>query len=67
MGVIAEGVETAGQFNFLRQIDCHEVQGFYFGRPVEAPVLLERFRTNSIIDGMPFIKPVEEDNSVPVK
>ena len=34
--VIAEGVETAQQLNFLRQHECDEMQGYYFSRPVDA-------------------------------
>lgn len=32
--VLAEGVETVGQLDFLRLRGCHEVQGFYFARPL---------------------------------
>lgn len=32
--VIAEGVETAEQMNYLRDIGCDEIQGFLISRPV---------------------------------
>ena len=32
--VIAEGVETRAQFNFLRARGCDEVQGYYFSPPL---------------------------------
>lgn len=34
--VTAEGVETEDQANFLRELDCDTVQGFYFGLPMPA-------------------------------
>jgi EAL domain-containing protein (putative c-di-GMP-specific phosphodiesterase class I) len=34
--VIAEGVETREQLDFLRGHDCDQMQGFYFSKPVPA-------------------------------
>lgn len=36
LNIIAEGVETAAQMEYLRQLGCHEVQGYYFSPPVPA-------------------------------
>jgi diguanylate cyclase (GGDEF)-like protein/PAS domain S-box-containing protein len=34
LGVIAEGVETAAQRDYLIALGCQHFQGYYFGRPV---------------------------------
>jgi EAL domain-containing protein (putative c-di-GMP-specific phosphodiesterase class I) len=36
MRVIAEGIQTRDQLKFLRDLQCPEGQGFYFGPPVPA-------------------------------
>jgi diguanylate cyclase (GGDEF)-like protein len=36
MDVIAEGVETLDQLQFLRRSGCDQMQGYYFSRPVPA-------------------------------
>ncbi|WGD50641.1 EAL domain-containing protein [Bradyrhizobium sp. CB1650] len=40
IGVVAEGVETADQLEYLRQISCDEVQGYLVGRPATAEQVL---------------------------
>ncbi len=42
LSVIAEGVETAAQRDFLEQSGCHTFQGYLFGRPV----MIEQFEIN---------------------
>lgn len=37
--VIAEGVETRKQFDYLSACDCREIQGYYFSRPQPADKL----------------------------
>jgi diguanylate cyclase (GGDEF)-like protein len=43
MTVTAEGVETDAQANFLQSLNCDEIQGFLYGKPIsedEIPALL---------------------------
>ncbi|MFD2271059.1 putative bifunctional diguanylate cyclase/phosphodiesterase [Undibacterium arcticum] len=43
--VIAEGVETIEQLDFLRQQECDQMQGYYFSRPQPADQIAELFRS----------------------
>ena len=42
MSVIAEGVESSEQYEFLKRLGCKAFQGYFFGRPVPGEEL-ERF------------------------
>jgi diguanylate cyclase (GGDEF)-like protein/PAS domain S-box-containing protein len=43
--VIAEGVETQAELNFLKDHQCNEAQGYYFGRPVVAEQFAHLLKT----------------------
>lgn len=39
MDVIAEGIETLEQMDFLHAEGCHYVQGYWFSRPLSAALI----------------------------
>ena len=45
MKVIAEGVETEGQFTMLKEKHCDEMQGYLFSKPVPVAEVEELLRT----------------------
>ena len=49
--IIAEGVETSEQLEFLRRHGCGEGQGYYFSRPVVAERVANLFKVG-ILDGV---------------
>lgn len=36
LDVVAEGIETIGQFNFLKERKCDDMQGYYISRPLSS-------------------------------
>ena len=45
MHVVAEGVENEMQYKFLHLVECDEIQGYYFSKPIsgkEYEILLEK-------------------------
>lgn len=43
MEIIAEGIETEEQAQFLRNVDCPIVQGFLFSRPIPCDEFVEKY------------------------
>lgn len=46
--VLAEGAETEEQVNFLKTIQCDEVQGYFFAKPLPFEVFMEYLRTGHV-------------------
>ena len=44
LDTVAEGVETEGQFEFLREVGCTKMQGFYFCEAIPVEGIIERYR-----------------------
>lgn len=49
LNVIAEGVETQAQVEFLRENNCHEVQGYHFSRPVTPDEIEAMLRARGLL------------------
>lgn len=46
--IIAEGVETKIQYDFLLQNGCDEIQGYYFSKPISADELPKFLEKNNV-------------------
>ena len=55
---ICEGVEQAEQAEFLREIGCTRIQGYYYGKPIPFEEILSKFEQGSPLE---FENPEESD------
>ncbi|MBI2792413.1 MAG: EAL domain-containing protein [Gammaproteobacteria bacterium] len=49
LDVVAEGVETVKQLNFLQHEECNDIQGYYFSKPLTTHDFEELLRANNVI------------------
>ncbi len=47
--VVAEGVETEAQARLLRELDCDEMQGYLFSRPVPVGIFEVKFLNSTVV------------------
>ena len=46
--ITAEGVETMDQADFMKNISCDEIQGYYYSRPLKTGPLEDFLKTNGV-------------------
>lgn len=49
MTIVAEGIETREQLNFLNKLDCHLAQGYLFSKPLAENNATEFLKSNSTL------------------
>lgn len=46
--VIGEGIETEEQLAYLAQVECDEIQGYYYSKPLSPESFLEFIKKNPV-------------------
>ncbi|MBF0342007.1 MAG: EAL domain-containing protein, partial [Magnetococcales bacterium] len=49
--IVAEGVETREQMLLLKEKGCHEIQGYYFSKPVPTEGIQRLFDEGRVLEG----------------
>ena len=49
--VVAEGVETKEQYDFLRRLKCDQIQGYYFSKPIPSAEIVKLLYKTMTRDG----------------
>ena len=63
MDTLCEGVEQAEQAEFLQEIGCTRIQGFYYGKPVPFDAIIKRIEDGS---DLTYENPEESDYYVSI-
>ena len=51
LNVVAEGVETPYQMEFLRRVGCEKVQGYLISQPLPAELVEKLIRSSIVLGG----------------
>ncbi len=62
LDVVAEGVETREQVEFLRSSGCDEIQGYYFSKPVPAPEMEKLLESGTTLE-TEYTTPARQDRA----
>ena len=61
LDIIAEGVENQDQLEFLRREGCHQIQGFYFSKPLNPEEALAYLQEHYLEEPVEELIPAESD------
>lgn len=67
--VIAEGVETQAQANYLRTLHCDQIQGYYFSRPIPSSEVQQLLRSDAtlslpVVEQKPSVLLVDDEPNI---
>jgi len=61
LDVVAEGVETETQYNYLKRLNCNKIQGFFFSKPLPAEKTKDYIKDRNLAY-LPIIEPRRQAN-----
>jgi EAL domain-containing protein (putative c-di-GMP-specific phosphodiesterase class I) len=67
LNIVAEGVETRADLDFVAQLGCDRVQGYFVSRPLPVEAALSAMRSGPGADGAAKNTATTPDNLIPFR